>query len=438
MQTLASLLACPMTLADNILPLLNNIKNTKKNFNQMLQLWLLNIPDECQQLIVPGSKELYTPDEFKAVLAPTGKQMDAYKYIYKALSTTNSVPLRESQPCPEDVDTIVLSQTATTVDTNKRSRSGRTIKRPLQPDEIPNSSQPVKKREALKRPPEPEPHFYTAPPPAPWQNYSANNRVTFVKEETNPDHDIEPSQEYSCFEHGDRVFFYPPSGNLAGSRDIHSVKHLWELFSVNSQRPDLQYLGPKSFAQEMCYLFSRYECSERTEKGNSSTTQSQASLPFMIQAALYKAFDIETERFASPLNITPGLTKRYFSRYARDALFGAERDAFSRRWTGSSLANPEFDREQLDAALSWAVKSAVTTDVPVLTIMLTPIMTDSSKHMRWTQHPLVQTLTKINRGRVTFTHHSYTRPKPNNTRSRDELHLLLMANAAGIAHYAKE
>ena len=58
----------------------------------------------------------------------------------------------------------------------------------------------------------------------------------------------------------------------------------------------------------------RYECGERTEKGNSTTAQSQSSLPVMIQAALYKAFDIKTERYAGGLpltHITPGLTKRY-------------------------------------------------------------------------------------------------------------------------------
>ena len=74
----------------------------------------------------------------------------------------------------------------------------------------------------------------------------------------------------------------------------------------------------------------------------------------------------------------------------------------------------------------------------MLTILLVPVLENKSKHMRWTNHPLVQTLTKINQRRLTFTHHSYTRPKPNSTRSNHEHLLLLVANSAGIAKYSVE
>jgi hypothetical protein len=47
-----------------------------------------------------------------------------------------------------------------------------------------------------------------------------------------------------------------------------------------------------------------------------------------------------TETFASPLNFNPNMTC-YFSMYAEDALFGANFDAYSMKWTGASQVNPE-------------------------------------------------------------------------------------------------
>ena len=50
---------------------------------------------------------------------------------------------------------------------------------------------------------------------------------------------------------------------------------------------------------------------------------------------LRKTFQIEIERFASPLNCSVQ-TVSYYSKFESDSVFGANLDAFSRPWTGSS------------------------------------------------------------------------------------------------------
>ena len=87
--------------------------------------------------------------------------------------------------------------------------------------------------------------------------------------------------------------------------------------------------------------------------------------------ALRDAFRIETERFASPLNVSK-YTTAYYSVYERDALFGARVDAYSCRWLGSSEANPEYDVREMDKALSWAIKCAGSTSAPVLSAFVLP------------------------------------------------------------------
>ena len=53
-----------------------------------------------------------------------------------------------------------------------------------------------------------------------------------------------------------------------------------------------------------------------------------------------------------------------YSMYLEDKLFGANHDAYSCKWQGSSQANPAKDMEK---AIGWAIFSATDTDEPVLT-----------------------------------------------------------------------
>ena len=59
-----------------------------------------------------------------------------------------------------------------------------------------------------------------------------------------------------------------------------------------------------------------------------------------------------TERFASPLNFNPEFGS-YHSMYSEDKLFGANHDAYSCRWVGSSQVNPEYEAKAMERAVRW-------------------------------------------------------------------------------------
>ena len=112
--------------------------------------------------------------------------------------------------------------------------------------------------------------------------------------------------------------------------------------------------------------------------------------------ALKEGLQTTTERFASPLNHSPEL-EAYFSWYEEDQLFGANHDAYSTRWTGSSQARPEFDAAGIDKAMRWAIASTDTPE-PVLTAFVLPWQTrGGSAYTKWLCHPAVQEIKTIDR-----------------------------------------
>ncbi len=100
-----------------------------------------------------------------------------------------------------------------------------------------------------------------------------------------------------------------------------------------------------------------------------------------MPAALYQVIRQYTgctkERFASPLNVH-WTTTTYWSIHERDQIFGANFDAYSVRWTGGSLATPDFDQYAAAKAVNWAIQSASTALLPTLTIVLLPTYFDNA------------------------------------------------------------
>eukprot|EP00959_Pyramimonas_sp_CCMP1952_P395271 8282280-Pyramimonas_sp.AAC.1 len=62
----------------------------------------------------------------------------------------------------------------------------------------------------------------------------------------------------------------------------------------------------------------------------------------LLHDGLCKTYDIQQERFASPLNYDLHVNN-YWSAYRRDRLFGAHFDAFSTKFTGCAYMNPEYE-----------------------------------------------------------------------------------------------
>ncbi len=64
----------------------------------------------------------------------------------------------------------------------------------------------------------------------------------------------------------------------------------------------------------------------------------------------------------------------YCSAFKADEAFGAILDAFSYRWTGSCIANPEYDPEDMLKAVLHALASKEVQDTPFLAISDPPRM----------------------------------------------------------------
>ncbi len=84
--------------------------------------------------------------------------------------------------------------------------------------------------------------------------------------------------------------------------------------------------------------------------------------------------------------------------YAEDALFGANFDAYSMKWTGASQVNPEYQAVAMEKAMRWAILSAEEATEPVLTTFALPWWHDKgSSYARWLSHHTVQAIATIDR-----------------------------------------
>ena len=92
--------------------------------------------------------------------------------------------------------------------------------------------------------------------------------------------------------------------------------------------------------------------------------------PPLIQEGLLRTYDIKQERFASPLNFNPAIHE-YWSAFPEDELFGAHHDAYSTRMTACGYMNPEYEEDELEKALQWAVWASET-DEPVCFVAVYP------------------------------------------------------------------
>ena len=108
------------------------------------------------------------------------------------------------------------------------------------------------------------------------------------------------------------------------------------------------------------------------------------SAPRHMLDGLIQALGITKERFASPLDMHHSVT-HYNSANPRDAVFGAEGDAFGAPWTGWSWGHPPHCPAALDKAVAWAAasaRSAQAQDVPSATLLMLPRVGTAPPHMQ--------------------------------------------------------
>ena len=91
-----------------------------------------------------------------------------------------------------------------------------------------------------------------------------------------------------------------------------------------------------------------------------------------LQHALERTFLADKELFESPLNCSMSGGISYCSAFPEDDIFGAITDSFRYRWTGSCIANPEYEPEDMLKAVLQALSSSETQDTPFLVVLIFP------------------------------------------------------------------
>eukprot|EP00882_Tetradesmus_deserticola_P000535 GHRQ01000587.1.p1 GENE.GHRQ01000587.1~~GHRQ01000587.1.p1 ORF type:complete len:2327 (+),score=302.27 GHRQ01000587.1:5202-12182(+) len=158
----------------------------------------------------------------------------------------------------------------------------------------------------------------------------------------------------------------------------------------------MRRLKSTSFEQDVLKLVTRYAPGNRVPGHDSKTItdKQQCTLPSPLKDFLFYELGCKHERFASPLNVHAACTK-YYSLFKEDRMFGAQGNAYSRKWTGPSIAVPDFDHDAAEQAVKWAVYSAkATSQKPTFTLLFLPSYSDSQEgysgapYMHWVhRHP---------------------------------------------------
>ncbi len=235
--------------------------------------------------------------------------------------------------------------------------------------------------------------------------------VTIEPNDTvNPDQDIKPmfecviSTSWKCQCIKETVAsVYNPSGKLCGSITMHRLRILYDAFRHSQlHQPDThKEYGHLDFPTAIARLLNRYT-NKASDGSKKSKLANQCTTPDRYMQAFRDGLSVTTERFASPLNFNPNMTC-YFSMYAEDALFGANFDAYSVKWTGASQLNPEYEAVAIIKAMRWAILSAQEATEPLLTTFVLPWWDDKgSSYARWLSHQTVQAMATTDRNKFRF------------------------------------
>ena len=158
-----------------------------------------------------------------------------------------------------------------------------------------------------------------------------------------------------------------------------------------------------TFEQAVLKLLNRYKDGHKLECKETRNAH-EWSTPIDFMKAMAEGLSLTTDRFESPMNFSPYLEK-YYSKYKEDQLFGANCDAHSSRWTGTSLAIPATDAAQADKAVRWAIASATQSQEPVLIALMLPWEGNTgSAYSQWLSHPKVQEIKIIKRTHIVLEH----------------------------------
>eukprot|EP00775_Hariotina_reticulata_P006532 gene6532-biopygen8330 len=207
-----------------------------------------------------------------------------------------------------------------------------------------------------------------------------------------PQHNASPQDLLTTASWPERACLHHVDGSCTHLLDVATAAQLRARYLHVKTNHDKLFskLNGGSFEEELYSLVMRYSPGNIIHDIKISTRGQQA-LPQALHDLLHNLIGSSTERLASPLNVAPS-TAAYWSLHDRDRLFGANWNAYSVKWTGTSVVVPDHtDSTAITHAMQWAQQSARTAATPTLTLLVLPAYGKSGSeggYMKWLKlHP---------------------------------------------------
>eukprot|EP00775_Hariotina_reticulata_P006095 gene6095-biopygen7890 len=207
-----------------------------------------------------------------------------------------------------------------------------------------------------------------------------------------PHHNASPQDLLTTASWPERACLHHVDGRCTHLLDVATAAQLRARYLHVKTNHDKLFskLNGGSFEEELYSLVMRYSPGNIIHDIKISTRGQQA-LPQALHDLLHNLIGSSTERLASPLNVAPS-TAAYWSLHDRDRLFGANWNAYSVKWTGTSVVVPDHtDSTAITHAMQWAQQSARTAATPTLTLLVLPAYGKSGSeggYMKWLKlHP---------------------------------------------------
>eukprot|EP00775_Hariotina_reticulata_P002296 gene2296-biopygen3834 len=188
-----------------------------------------------------------------------------------------------------------------------------------------------------------------------------------------PQHNASPQDLLTTASWPERACLHHVDGRCTHLLDVATAAQLRARYLHVKTNHDKLFskLNGGSFEEELYSLVMRYSPGNIIHDIKISTRGQQA-LPQALHDLLHNLIGSSTERLASPLNVAPS-TAAYWSLHDRDRLFGANWNAYSVKWTGTSVVVPDHtDSTAITHAMQWAQQSARTAATPTLTLLVLP------------------------------------------------------------------
>ncbi len=142
-----------------------------------------------------------------------------------------------------------------------------------------------------------------------------------------------------------------PIGAAVSTTLLSTERYAW-LYSQHCK-----HTSSTDFISDLTHLMQRYH--PRTKRLNlqciPSKIANQWAITQKLASAIHACFNTTFEIFASPLNISMNPNVEYFTAFPEDANFGAHYDSFSYRLSGSCIANPKYEPEDMRKAVRHAI-----------------------------------------------------------------------------------